>query len=28
LGHGEYRRVAFPRQPLVRRSPPERRGPG
>jgi hypothetical protein len=28
LGHGEYRRVAFPRPPLVRRPPPERRGPG
>jgi hypothetical protein len=28
LGHGEYRRVTFPRAPLVRRPPPERRGPG
>jgi hypothetical protein len=28
LGHGEYRRVAFPRLPLVRRPPLERRGPG
>lgn len=27
LGHGEYRRVAFPRPPLVRRPPPERREP-
>ncbi len=28
LGQGEYRLVAFPRPPLVRRPPPERRGPG
>ena len=28
LGHGEYRRLAFPRRPLVRRPPPGRRGPG
>jgi hypothetical protein len=28
LGLGEYRRVAFPRPPLARRPPPERRGQG
>jgi hypothetical protein len=28
LGYGEYRRVAFPQPPLVRRPPPERWGPG
>ncbi len=27
LGDGEYRRVAFPRPPLIRRPPPERRTP-
>jgi hypothetical protein len=27
LRHGEYRRVAFPRPPLVRRPPPERQQP-
>jgi len=26
VGQGEYRRLAFPRPPLVRQPPPERRG--
>jgi hypothetical protein len=28
LGHGAYRRMAFPRPPLVLRPPPERQAPG
>ena len=28
LGRGEYRRLAFPRPSLIRRPPPEGRGPG
>jgi hypothetical protein len=28
LRPGEYRRVAFPRPPLIRRPPPDRDGPG